>query len=88
MKPRTDTVPHQSSVSVRQYVVDLARQHRVSYTRTFADEWAEAATRLAGDDVQSDETADLLVALKRAHKVTDSEMTVLLVNHLRERKGV
>ena len=71
---------------VSQFVARLARQHHVSYARTAGDEWAETVTRLAGDEVQSDATANLLVALKRAHKLTDREMTSLLINHQREEK--
>lgn len=51
------------------YVRALARRARVTYARTYADRWAEAVTRLAGDDVQSDKTDDLLVALRRANKI-------------------
>lgn len=71
---------------VSQFVARLARKHHVSYARTAGDEWAETVTRLAGDEVRSDETGNLLVALKRAHKLTDREMTSLLINHQREEK--
>ncbi len=76
------------SVGVSQFVERLARQHHVSYTRTAVDEWAETVTRLAGDDVRSDSTGDLLVALKRAHKLSDREMTALLISHQREIRRV
>lgn len=71
---------------VSQFVARLARKHHISYARTAGDEWAETVTRLAGDEVRSDETGNLLVALKRAHKLTDREMTSLLINHQREEK--
>ena len=74
--------------SVSQFVARLARQNPIHYVRATGDEWAEVVTRLAGDEVQSDPTGDLLVALKRAHKLTDREMTLLLVNHLREQRRV
>ena len=73
---------------VSQFVERLARKHHVSYTRTAGDEWAETVTRLAGDDVRSDGTGDLLVALKRAHKLSDREMTALLIGHQRELRRV
>lgn len=73
---------------VSQFVARLARKHHVTYARTVGDEWAETVTRLAGDEVQSDATADLLVALTRAHKLTDREMTALLINHQREKRRV
>ena len=69
---------------VRQFVASLARKHHVNYVRTTGDALAETATRLAGDEIESDATGDLLVALKRAHKLSDREMTALLVNHRRE----
>lgn len=69
---------------VRQFVASLAQKHHVTYVRTTGDALAETATRLAGDEVESDATGDLLVALKRAHKLSDREMTALLVNHRRE----
>jgi hypothetical protein len=73
---------------VSRFVERLARKHKITYVRTAGDEWAETVTRLADDDVRSDDTGDLLVALKRAHKLTDREMTALLVNHLREKRRV
>ncbi|WP_423708717.1 DUF6088 family protein [Undibacterium sp. WLX3042] len=73
---------------ISKFVKLLARKHHISYTRTAGDEWAEAVTRLAGDDVRSDGTGDLLVALKRAHKLSDREMTTLLISHQREIRRV
>lgn len=73
---------------VSQFVARLAQAHQVAYVRTAADEWADTATRLSGDEVRSDSTGDLLVALKRAHKLTDREMATLLINHLREQQRV
>jgi hypothetical protein len=73
---------------VSQFVVRLAREHHVTYSRTAGDEFAETVTRLAGDEVCSDATGDLLVALKRADKLTDREMTTLLISHLREKRRV
>lgn len=71
---------------IRQFVARLARKHHISYARTTGDEWAETVTRLAGDEVRSDDTANLLVALKRAKKLTDREMASLLIHHQREEK--
>ena len=73
---------------VSQFVVRLAREYHITYSRTAGDEFAETVTRLAGDEVRSDATGDLLVALKRAHKLTDREMTALLISHLREKRRV
>ena len=87
------TFPRPSSLQiptegVSQFVASLARKCHITYVRTAGDEWAETVTRLAGDEVRSDATGDLLVALKRAHKLTDREMTSLLINHQREQRRV
>ena len=69
-----------------EFVRDLASQHQVSYSPTASDQWAETVTRLAGDPVRTGPVQDLLVALKRAGKLSTADMTALLVNYLRERK--
>jgi hypothetical protein len=74
------------TTDVGNYVRWLAGFHKVRYEQTAADQWAETVTRLAGDDVRSGPVQDLLVALKRAGKLTKSDMASLLVNYLRERK--
>lgn len=74
------------TTGVAQFVRDLARQFGVSYARTPSDQWAETVTRLAGDEVRSGPVQDLLVALKRAGKLSTDDMAALLVNYLRERK--
>ncbi|MDF1485508.1 hypothetical protein PY257_10015 [Ramlibacter sp. H39-3-26] len=71
---------------VGDYVRRLAGFHGVQYVPTAADQWAETVTRLAGDEVRSGPVQDLLVALKRAGKLTKDDMARLLVNYLRERK--
>lgn len=54
---------------VRRYVAALAQQHGIVYEKTGSDALAEAITRLAGDDVCTDETEDMLVALRRANVI-------------------
>ncbi len=71
---------------VGDYVRQLAGFHGVQYVPTAADQWTETVTRLAGDEVRSGPVQDLLVALKRAGKLTKDDMARLLVNYLRERK--
>lgn len=68
------------------YVHELAASSGVRYARTYGDEWAHHVTRLAGDDVQTDETEKLLVALKRAGQISGKEMVRLVITHLREKK--
>lgn len=53
---------------VRRYVAAL-EQHGIVYEKTGSDALAEAITRLAGDDVCTDETEDMLVALRRANVI-------------------
>lgn len=72
---------------IGEFVADMARQHRIAYTRTYADAWGESVTRLADDAVQTDETEHLLIALKRAGKLSAIDMVALLVRYLRERPG-
>lgn len=50
---------------VRQYIERFAAAHQVTLERTRLDDWAEAVTRAAGDDVVLDSTEKLLVALKK-----------------------
>lgn len=71
---------------VKGYVQTLALAHHITYVKTRGDDWAETVTRLAGDDVVTDEVEDLIVALKRAHVVNDKEMVALLGNYLAEKK--
>lgn len=72
--------------SVASYVEKLARQHKVYYVENSMDSWAGTVTRLAGDYVKSDRVENLLVALKRAGKISKQEVASLAVNYLRERK--
>lgn len=71
---------------VARYVSELARYYNVSYCYNAMDQWADAVTRLAGDEVVHDTVEDLLVALKRAGKITKQEVAMLSVNYLREQK--
>ena len=70
------------------FIRRLAEQSGVRFTPTYGDRWADTVTRLAGDEVRTDATDDLLVALARAGKLTPREMTNLVMAHQRELKGV
>ncbi|WP_273674089.1 DUF6088 family protein [Janthinobacterium fluminis] len=65
------------------YVASLAKRLGISYTPTYSDRWAIAVTRLAGDEVSSDTTDDLLVALTRAGKLSPTDMAKLVMEHHR-----
>ena len=73
---------------LRRYVMDLADSCQVAYVRTYADEWAENVSRLAGDDVRTDVIENLVIALKKEKKVTGLEAVHLLTNYLREKQRV
>jgi hypothetical protein len=65
------------------YVRQLAKREGVVFAPTFADIWAQAVTKPAGDENKSDKIDDLLVALTRAGKLSPREMTKLVVAHHR-----
>lgn len=69
------------------YVDTLAKRLGISYTPTYGDRWAFAVTRLAGDDVSSDRTDDLLVALTRAGKLSPTDMARMAIEHHRMLKS-
>ena len=70
------------------YVRQLAKREGIVFVPTFADIWATAVTKLAGDEVKSDATDDLLVALTRAGKLTPRDMTKLVIAHHRNLANV
>jgi len=69
-----------------EYIGDLAREHNVRYVRTPEDALADIITRLADDDVVTDDTEDLIVALKRAHVIDAATMVTLLGRYLDEER--
>lgn len=75
------------TANVAAFVADFAQQHGLTYQRTYTDVWCEAITRVSCDEVASDATADLLVALVRAQLLTSAQMARLLTNHLRESRS-
>lgn len=70
---------------VRQYVERFAAAHQVAFERTRLDNWAEAVTRAAGDDVVLDITEKLLVALKKRGLISGRQAARLVSNHGKER---
>ena len=72
--------------NIAAFVIELAKLHNVTYTKTSIDELADVATHLADDVVVIDETEDLIVALKRAHVIDAAAMVVLLGNYLDEKQ--
>jgi hypothetical protein len=70
------------------YVRDLARNEGIRFNPIYADRWASSVTKLAGDEVKSDSTDDLLVALTRSGKMTPKDMVALVIKHHKDLKRV
>lgn len=73
--------------TAKEIIHDLARRHGIRYERAAYDDWAEAVSRVAGDDVGLDETEWLLVALRRADILPGIEGTRLHYRYMQERKA-
>ena len=73
---------------VREFVERLAQAHGVQYRRTGLDDFAEAVTRLSGDDVKLDHTGKLLVALKKPHVINGRQLARLVTNYMTEEESV
>lgn len=80
-----DALPTQD---VRQFIEQLARMHQVQHQRTGLDDYAQAVTRAAGDEVELDTTGKLLVALKKKQVINGRQLARLMTNHMREVQGV
>jgi hypothetical protein len=69
--------------SAKDEILALASRHGVTYKPTQLDKLGNAITRLAGDDIELDEPAQLLLALRRAGHLTGVEATRLHGAYLR-----
>lgn len=72
--------------NVARFVADLAREHGVVVVRTKLDQFAEKLTELSGDDVRLDATELALVKLTEHGIITAREMSMLILNHIREQR--
>lgn len=79
------TIP---STGLAEYIAALARQHGIRYVKTANDALAEVITRLADDEITTDKTEDLIVALKRANVIDGTTMVSLLGSYLDEKRNV
>jgi hypothetical protein len=70
------------------YVRNLAKNEGVGFHPIYVDRWARSVTNLAGDEVKSDSTDDLLVALTRSGKMTPKDMVALVIKHHNDLKRV
>ena len=64
----------------------LAERHKVVYTPTTTDTWAQHITRLAGDDVEFDDIELLLIALQRAGHISRTDSVLLQADYLAQAK--
>jgi hypothetical protein len=71
--------------SAKERIFALARAHGVVYQPDALDDLADAFTRLAGDDVELDDTELLLLALERAGCLSTDEADRLHVAYLEQR---
>jgi hypothetical protein len=72
-------------LSAKERIHALARIHGVVYQPDQLDDLADAFTRLAGDDVELDDTELLLLALERAGCLSTKEADRLHVVYLEQR---
>ena len=72
---------------VASYVANLAAMHGVVFKRTRLDDFAEAVTRLAGDDERLDATGKLLASLRRKSVINGPQLARLMSNHMREQRN-
>ena len=73
---------------VSHFIERFARAHGIRYVRTGLDDYAEAVTRTAGDDVVLDATGKLLATLKKKNLINGRQLARLMTNHTREMKRV
>jgi DNA-binding response OmpR family regulator len=69
---------------VRDFVCRLAEANQIVYERTRLDDWADAVTQAAGDDVKLDATETLLLALAKKQVITGRQLMRLLNNYMEE----
>jgi hypothetical protein len=83
-----ETISTANKTRISAYVAELARQHGVIHVRTPHDTLAEIITQLSDDEIATDETEDLIVALKRTGVIDGATLVDLLGRHLDERRHV
>lgn len=66
------------------FIEKLAHLHNVSGERTRLNDWAEAVSRAAGDDIRLDYVERLLVALNQQRLINGRQAARLLTNYMRE----
>jgi hypothetical protein len=69
-------------------VEKIAAENNIIHEENSLDSFADIVTELAGDEVKSDPTLDLIVSLKRAGLISKSEVASLSLSHLKEKKTI
>jgi hypothetical protein len=77
-------VSHLPKAGVRQFIERLARAYGVEHKRSGLDAFAEAITRMAGDESMLDETGKLLVELKKRDIINNQQLARLVTNYMAE----
>lgn len=75
-------------IGVGDFIRRLAAAKHIAYKRNRLDDWAEAVTRAAGDDVRLDPTQKLLMLLTKKHIVSGRQAARLLNNYMEEEANV
>ncbi|MGZ5780872.1 MAG: hypothetical protein ACXWIN_07950 [Burkholderiaceae bacterium] len=75
------------TTGLEQFIVDLAKQHGITYAKAPLDDLAEVITRLSDDNIEMDHVELLLIALERAGIVASEYVVPLHINYLREKKS-
>lgn len=70
---------------VAAFVERFARAHNVTAKRTRLNDWAEAVSRVAGDDIKLDQVELLLVQLKKQELISGRQAARLVTLYHRER---
>ena len=79
---RMPQLRHIPSVGVGVFITNMAREHGVSFVRTGSDALADVITHLSDDEVFTDETEYLLIALRRYGIIDGPTMVSLLGRYI------
>ena len=83
---KTSTPLSIPKTNVAQFVIGLAKKYKISYQLSPLDIFGNAVTRLSDDRVIQDDVRDLIIALKRAGKISARELITLNTNYLHEKR--
>ena len=70
---------------LKDYITDLAKLHNIEYVETKIDQLSRVITHLSDDEIESDDTENLVVALHQAKIINGQQMVVLLSYYLKEK---